>query len=360
VVSMTHPDIPGVHGTCNVSGSTATWVSGDSWTYAGTVTGDTELINKEILIGGSQVTITAVASDGSTITTSPAPPSGTGLAFQVVTMCFRIQRWSLKKDWSVQIEAQTVTASMYDLDVGPKPMDVVPAPLPALFYPIPLGPVWAPYQVQASSSDALFPSEWTFDSDQEYTTLADGSALASLIVTGKLPVNEFSATGAGAPGIGSISQSATGGSLAVDITLWVAICAIDSNGLPSAPSNIAIIGTGTAAGGTFTLDNITWPAVSGLASYILFVGTQPDLICAQATGTLTAGTGNTYTPASITFGGPVVRSTWALPSPYVANVRIKANSCCTLALPALRSPPSRRIPWFAASWLTLPPRRSVP
>ena len=210
-------------------------MSGDTWTYAGTSTGDSELVNKVILIGGSQVTITSVASDGSTITTSPAPPSGTGLAFQVVTMCFRIQRWSLKKDWSVQIEAQTVTASMYDLDVGPKPMDVVPSPLPALFYPIPLGPVWAPYQVQASSSDALFPSEWTFDSDhREYTTLADGSALASLIVTGKLPVNEFSATGAGAPGIGSISQSATGGSLASDVTLWVAICAIDSNGLPSA------------------------------------------------------------------------------------------------------------------------------
>ena len=35
VVSMTHPEIPGVHGTCNVSGSTATWVSGDTWTYAG-------------------------------------------------------------------------------------------------------------------------------------------------------------------------------------------------------------------------------------------------------------------------------------------------------------------------------------
>ena len=300
-------------------------MSGDPWTYAGTATGDSELVNKEILIGGSQVTITAVASDGSTITTSPAPPSGTGLAFQVVTMCFRIQRWSLKKDWSVQIEAQTVTASMYDLDVGPKPMDVVPAPLPALFYPIPLGPVWAPYQVQASSSDALFPSEWTFDSDQEYTTLADGSALASLIVTGKLPVNEFSATGAGAPGIGSISQSTTGGSLPANITLWVAICAIDSNGLPSAPSNIAIIGTGTASGGSFTLDDIIWPAVAGLASYVLFVGTQPDLICAQATGTLTAGTGDTYTPSSITFGGPVVRSTWALPSPYVAKVRIKAK-----------------------------------
>lgn len=120
-------------------------------------------------------------------------------------MCFRIQRWTLKKDWSVQIEGQTVTASMCDLTVGPKPMDVAPAPLPALYYPIPSGPVWAPYQVQARSSDALFAGEWTFDSDQEYTTLANGSPLASLILTGKLPVNEFSATGAGAPGIGSIT-----------------------------------------------------------------------------------------------------------------------------------------------------------
>ena len=254
-----------------------------------------------------------------------APGNGTGLPFQVITMCFRIQRWSLKKDWSVQIEAQTVTASMYDLDVGPKPMDVVPAPLPPLFYPIPLGPAWAPYQVQAASNDALFPGEWTFDTNQSYTQMADGSALASLMVTGKLPVNEFSATGAGAPGIGSISQSTTGGSLPANVTLRVAICAIDSNGLPSAPSNIAIIGTGTAAGGSFTLENITWPAVAGLASYVLFVATQDDLICAQATGTLTAGPNNTYTPGSITFGGPLVRSTWALPSPYVGKVRIKAK-----------------------------------
>jgi len=43
-------------------------------------------------------------------------------------MSFRIQRWSLKKDWSVQIEGRPVTDSMYDLDVGPKPMDVVPGP----------------------------------------------------------------------------------------------------------------------------------------------------------------------------------------------------------------------------------------
>ena len=74
-----------------MTGSTATWVSGDPWTYAGTANGDSELIDKMILIGCEQVLITAVASDGSTIT-SPAPPTGTGLAFKVITMCFRIQR----------------------------------------------------------------------------------------------------------------------------------------------------------------------------------------------------------------------------------------------------------------------------
>ncbi|HUJ78675.1 MAG TPA: hypothetical protein VLY45_00005, partial [Nitrospiria bacterium] len=247
------------------------------------------------------------------------------LPFQIITMSFRIQRWSLKKDWSVQIEGQTVTDSMYDLDVGPKPMDVVPAPLPPLFYPIPLGPAWAPYQVQAAANDALFPGEWTFDTNQSYAQLADGSMLANLLVTGKLPVNEFSATGAGAPGIGSISQSTTGGSLPANATLRVAICAIDSNGLPSAPSNIAIIGTSASGTDTFTLEGVTWPAVAGLVSYVLFVATQDDLICAQATGTLTAGSSDTYTPGSITFGGPVVRSTWALPSPYVSKVRIKAK-----------------------------------
>ena len=76
---------------------------------------------------------------------------------------------------------------MYDLTVGPKPKDVVPGPIPGVFYPIPFGPAWAPLQIQANTNDALFPGEYTFDSDQEYPPMKDGSSAAQLIITGKLP-----------------------------------------------------------------------------------------------------------------------------------------------------------------------------
>jgi len=103
---------------------------------------------------------------------------------------------------------------MYDLTVGPKPVDVAPAPLPLLCYPAPFRPAWAPYQVQAPSNDALFPSEWTFDLTQVYNPSADGNAQADLTATGKLPVNRF-IPDVGAPVItsGSITQSTTGGSI---------------------------------------------------------------------------------------------------------------------------------------------------
>jgi hypothetical protein len=249
--------------------------------------------------------------------THPDVPGGAGN--------FRITSWRLKKDWSIEIQAKTVTPSMYDRTVGPQVHEVLPDPLPGMFYPVPLGPMWAPYQVQAPANDALFAGEWTFDSDQTYTTLADGSALASLAITGKLPVNDFS-PGVGGPAIGTISQSSTGGSLPGGVTLRIALCALDANGLPSVPSKIAIV---TTAAGTntnqVTLSGITWPAVAGLARYAVFVSTQDDLICWQQGDVLTAGAGNTYTPGSITINGPLAHSTWALPSPYVSKVRIKAK-----------------------------------
>ena len=210
VVSMTHPDVPGMKGTCSVTSGQCGNLAGDPL--------DKFIVNKEVSINGVQCTVTQIFTtpDYKTVTgfaVSPAPADSTNATFRFITADFRIQSWRLHKDWSVTITAKTVTASMYDLDVGPKPLDVTPAPLPALFYPIPLGPAWAPYQIQARADDALFPGEWTFDTNQSYAQMADGSMLANLVVTGKLPVNTFS-PGVGAPVAGGITVNTTGGSLA--------------------------------------------------------------------------------------------------------------------------------------------------
>ena len=332
VVSITHPDVPGMKGTCSVTSGQCGNLTGDPL--------DKFIVNKEVLINGVQCTVTQIftSPDYKTVTgfaVSPAPADSTNATFRFITGDFRIQSWRLNKDWSINITARTVTASMYDLTVGPKPLDVAPAPLPALFYPIPFGPAWAPYQIQARSDDALFPGEWTFDTNQSYAQMADGSMLANLVVAGKLPTNTFS-PGVGAPVAGTVAVNATGGSLVGGTTIRLTLCALDTNGLPSVPMAIAIVPL--PAGGSsysITLSNIVWPAVAGSAAYVIFAAAQDDLICGQqlgtygglvASGALTpTGNGTTYTPGTITFTGPLQRSTFALPTPYVANLRLKAK-----------------------------------
>lgn len=56
--------------------------------------------------------------------TDDAMPSGIGKA--------RITKWKLNRDYSIDLEATTVTDSMYDLLVGPKPADVPAPELPVL------------------------------------------------------------------------------------------------------------------------------------------------------------------------------------------------------------------------------------
>jgi hypothetical protein len=332
VVSISHPDVPGMKGTCSVTGGQCGNLTGDPL--------DTFIVNKEVLVNGVQCTVTQIftSADYKTVTgfaVSPAPANAVNATFRFITGDFRIQSWRLNKDWSINITARTVTASMYDLTVGPKPLDVAPAPLPALFYPIPFGPAWAPYQIQARADDALFPGEWTFDTNQSYAQMADGSMLASLVVAGKLPTNTFS-PGVGAPVAGTIAVNATGGSLVGGTTIRLTLCALDTNGLPSVPMAIAIVPLPVGGSSySITLSNIVWPAVAGLAAYVIFAAAQDDLICAQqlgtyggvvASGALTAtGSGTTYTPGAITFVGPLQRSTFALPTPYVANLRLKAK-----------------------------------
>lgn len=252
--------------------------------------------------------------------THPDIPGGTG--------DFRIQNWKLNKDWSITITAKTVTPSMYNLDVGPKPADVKPPSLPPIVYAQPVGAQWAPYEIQAEVLDALFPSEFTFDVAETYTTLADLSALAQLSVTGRLPISAFIPS-CGAPSVkaGAVSQSPTGGSIPGGSIVKVSLGTLDINGRSSPPSEILVIQipTGTDTN-QFTIHGVTWPVITGLNYYVVFASVQDDLICFQQSGSLIPGTPATaYTPVDITVTGPLARSTWAIPNNKIAKVRLKAK-----------------------------------
>lgn len=320
VVSITDTaKIPGLRGVCNVDGSgNVTWVSGDPF--------DTSMLNKQILIGGVQVAVTTLT--GSPVTsfaTTPAATPGAGQSFRIITMNFRIQSWQLRRDWSIAITGKTVTPSMYDLEQGPMPVDVLPEPLPRFFYPLPTDSAWSPFQVQYAANDALFPSEWTFGLAQLYSTSADDVMLASLLLTGVQPANRYS-TGLYAPALNALTQAATGGTIPGGSLVRISICSLDAVGRPSTPSELALIliATGTNTN-SITVSGISWPSVAGQTKYVVFAHTLDDLICVQVIGNLTAGGGGlTYTPTSLVITD-LVRTSWALPNSSTSKVVVKAK-----------------------------------
>jgi hypothetical protein len=258
------------------------------------------------------------------LATYPGPVGGSPLAAN--TWKFRINRLELHRDWSITFTGKSVVDSMYDLDVGPKPADVKPSPVPVLFYAQPAGPMWAPYYLQAPNNDALFPSEWTFDITEDYTLLQSGAPGANVLITGKLPVNTFS-PGIGAPVVGSVAQFTTGGFIPGGLTYRVAVCAVDNGPqLLGAPSAITIVqvppGTNT---NQITLNNIQWPPVSNLGGCSVFVSNQDDLICLYGNFSLSSSGTDQYTPTSLTLTGPFERSTYALPDPQTNLIRVKAK-----------------------------------
>ena len=321
VVSITDTKkVPGLRGVCNVDGSgNVTYVSGDAF--------DASMQSKEILINGVQSAVTTLTgSPVTSFTTTPTAATGSNVTFKIITMDVRIQSWQLRKDWSIGITAKTVVPSMYDLDVGPKPFDVLPQPSPVLTHALPFGSAWCPYQIQFPSNDAMFPNEWTFDIDQAYEISGDGSVLAEVTLTGKLPTNVYSPT-TPSPTVTAMSQATTGGSIAGDELVKITVCAIDANGLPSPPDsiNVVYVPAGTSTN-KITLASVTWPAVTGLTKYVVFASTADTLLCEQVSGTLTpTGGGTTYTPTSIDVTA-LTRASWAMPNSNTKRVKAKAKN----------------------------------
>jgi len=232
----------------------------------------------------------------------------------------------LHSDWSVSIMADSCVDSMYDLEVGPKPTGVGPRPLPVMFWPEPLGQ-WAPYQIQADPADALYPSEFSFNLQQTFQYQGDGTLLTSAVLAGLLPVNRFIPNcGAVDCKKGDVSWASTGGAISGGTTLFVQICAaiVDTTQTTpvvqqlSPPSEILVLQVPVGADTySLTINDIVWPSTTGLNGWVLFANSIEDLICGQA-----AGLGQ---PNSITFTGPVARSTYSVPDYDLNILRLRAQ-----------------------------------
>lgn len=101
---------------------------------------------------------------------------------------------------------------------------------------------WAPYQVRAPSTDALYPNEYTFDLSQVYigTSGVDWTAIAS--ITGAQPINAF-ISGSTPPLMNpqNITVLTTGGSIPGGSTVYLAIGALDANGNATPASELIAV-----------------------------------------------------------------------------------------------------------------------
>lgn len=190
---------------------------------------------------------------------------------------------------------------------------------------IPLGQ-WAPHQAQAPSDDALFPNEFNFELSQSSSSNADGTAQAFANVTGKMPVKAFIPD---CPRVvilrASVTVSPTGGLIPGGITVYLAVGVRDAEGEPAPPSVVIAIdvpsGTDT---NSIEIADVEWPDFAGLAEYVVYASDKADLVCEQDSGGLSPSSPlGSYTPGTVTFLGPLARSTSALPDSDTAKVRLK-------------------------------------
>lgn len=188
---------------------------------------------------------------------------------------FRIQGWTLNNDWSVTITARSVTDSMYDLEVGPKPIDVQPPWLPALSNVETTGiPTWLPQEIFWLGNPPIGISGYsTFSMTASYTTILDGSQTLSVTAGGNTPITQYFTQSR--PTVQAITASPLSGIFTAGNTYYASICAVDANGNLSAPSARLSIMMPVGSS-SFQLVNVTYPA--GSVGFWVFASADPDTL----------------------------------------------------------------------------------
>jgi hypothetical protein len=234
----------------------------------------------------------------------------------------RVQKWTLNPDFSIDITASPTTDSMYDLDVGPKPVDVPAAPVIPETLPSPTGLAWMPNLVAPFAGDPLYTdaSERTFDIWQDYTITKDGNWSPAIWVAGEQVVNHFLAPVQ--PTIVGITLT-SGGTLNGPQVVYAAVvqrAATSTGGMGySVPSNLAAIYIPAGATGQQVNLALT-PAPSGSwTDWELYCGNDRRRIARQ--GTATSGA----LPGSLSIPGPIHHMTQGLPEGSARRIRIAAK-----------------------------------
>ena len=272
--------------------------------------GPTELANARAL--AFRTTILALqtqAGDIVSLTHDNLP--GTGYAEG------RVQSWTLNPDFSIDIQASPTTDAMYDLDVGPKPVDVSANPvIPERLAP-PTGLGWMPNTEAPFAGDPLYPDplERSFLLSQDYAITKDGVWTPTLIVDGEMCINEF--VGVDQPRIFAPILS-SGGTLKGGQPVYFAVTVHDARGRPAPPSNLS--GISIPAGAlTQQISFSTSPPSSGTwTGWQVWAGNDRRSLGLQFSGTGAL-------PATITIPGPIHPMTQGMPEAAATAVEIKVK-----------------------------------
>lgn len=224
---------------------------------------------------------------------------------------FRLIRWTLNRDWSIDLEGRSTTDAMYDLTVGDKPADVLPSEIPYELYPQSPRQRWHPNSLEPDAGDPFYA---VGDKTFSMSLIEERSAI---VLLGAAPVNVF-LTGVKPPILPGATVATTGGTVPGGSGYYLAVCCYDANGHFAPPSNIlsVVVPTGTATN-KITLESIDWPTGTW-TGYMVFFGRTPDTLTGytDVTGAL---------PTTYAVTAPPMTSTYNLPNPNFHHLRVKAK-----------------------------------
>lgn len=193
---------------------------------------------------------------------------------------FRIKRWRLYPDMSLEIEGETTTDSMYDLVIGPKPTDVPPDALPVerIDEILPLNP-WFPDQESPGADDPLWSETDRMFSVQQ---LYDDQGNVRLSIIGDHPTTK-TLPGVDPPRIGAIAVSGSGGSIPAFAYVVVCLSAVDGAGMETRVTKPLGVQVGSGGSNKIILSGITWPPDT--TGYRLYAAIDHRQMCRQAEAT---------------------------------------------------------------------------